>query len=471
MKRPRDCIICGKASGSGEHIFPAALGGRRTSNGIYCAVHNGCFGPLVSYLQQDLSMMNALLEIRPDRHDSAKSFHFDAEGSRYKLLGDDISVAPPDPSDPANIPPLNEPVDRYFSSEKEAEEWVREIEKHGVKVKITKRQEARRVYKVDPYRITLKFGGHEVLHAVAYLALSFFAQYYPREARQESLIDLKNLLLRPVNGDDVWAGDYVWWEGGGPVDVVRDNPYRFGHTVIVGVKSGSNQACAYISFFSCLNFSVRLGQVQPSEEMRSVVVYIDPEAQTAANSCLERKSLELDKRVGEKLVNLGVMIQSGMAESAVGDFLRRVSRAKSERLLEEMRGHLDVLKSATSDERFNVCLMIVDGYSGYVLQQFRWLIKDAQKQFIDSGPQYDRIVKYLGVFMVECSESSNGLSRETAEMLHASCQLLAGEIFMRFTHGDLSAEDIVELIQGAGGVNFLKAKVLTHILNVPLKDG
>jgi hypothetical protein len=32
----KTCIICGGRAGSGEHVFPAVLGGRRINNGIYC---------------------------------------------------------------------------------------------------------------------------------------------------------------------------------------------------------------------------------------------------------------------------------------------------------------------------------------------------------------------------------------------------------------------------------------------------
>ncbi|WAJ37289.1 hypothetical protein OU800_22205 [Pseudomonas sp. GOM7] len=469
MKRPRDCIICGKAAGSGEHVFPAALGGRRTSNGIYCGEHNQHFGPLVAYLQEDLLMMNACLEIRPDRQDSAKPFYFDSDGARYRLLGDNVFIAPPDPSDPSSVPPIGVPVDREFLSLSEAEEWGRQIERHGVKIKIVQKQESRRVYKVQPYKITLKFGGHEVLHAVAYLALSFFAQYFPREARQESLAEFKRLLVRPVSDEDVWAGEFVWWEGGGPVDIVRANPYRFGHTVIVGIQSGSNQASAYISFFSCLNFSVRLGYVEPLTEVRSVVVYIDPEAQTAAASCREQKGFELDGRVGERLMSLDMLIRGGKAEAAMGDFLRRVSDVRSEQLLNALREDLEVLKSVAYEERFNLCLEIVDRYSGYVLQQFRRLVKDAESYFASLGAQYDPIVNYLRCFVSDCPESSNGLSYETTAMLQASCQVLACEIYTRSGRGEISAENVIELIQGVDGLNLLKKEILARILSVVLR--
>ena len=62
----KDCIICGKRAGSKEHVFPAALGGRRINKGIYCAVHNDGFGPLAGLLSAQLKTINALLGVRGD---------------------------------------------------------------------------------------------------------------------------------------------------------------------------------------------------------------------------------------------------------------------------------------------------------------------------------------------------------------------------------------------------------------------
>ncbi len=61
----RTWIICGDSAGSQEHIFPAALGGRRTSKGIYCGLHNEGFSPLAAFLSRQLELLNALLSVRP----------------------------------------------------------------------------------------------------------------------------------------------------------------------------------------------------------------------------------------------------------------------------------------------------------------------------------------------------------------------------------------------------------------------
>ncbi|WP_408530975.1 HNH endonuclease [Paraburkholderia nemoris] len=72
MAKP--CIICGSTAGSHEHVFPAALGGRRTSKQIYCAPHNQVFGQHVAILGEQFSILNASLEVRHDRRESQRSF-------------------------------------------------------------------------------------------------------------------------------------------------------------------------------------------------------------------------------------------------------------------------------------------------------------------------------------------------------------------------------------------------------------
>src|ERR1022692_4659668 len=69
----RTCIICGNPAGSGEHVFPAALGGRRRNNSIYCDVHNNAYSDLVSELSGQLEGFNAMLGVRPDRKADARA--------------------------------------------------------------------------------------------------------------------------------------------------------------------------------------------------------------------------------------------------------------------------------------------------------------------------------------------------------------------------------------------------------------
>jgi hypothetical protein len=63
----KTCIICNGHAGSGEHVFPAAFGGRRTNRRIYCETHNNAFGRHVATLLNALDIVNAIIGVIPDR--------------------------------------------------------------------------------------------------------------------------------------------------------------------------------------------------------------------------------------------------------------------------------------------------------------------------------------------------------------------------------------------------------------------
>src|SRR5260370_33946097 len=67
MPRPSDCIYCGAETGSREHTFPAALGGRRMNKGILCATCNEGFSKLDKALSDQLGFLNGIIGVRPDR--------------------------------------------------------------------------------------------------------------------------------------------------------------------------------------------------------------------------------------------------------------------------------------------------------------------------------------------------------------------------------------------------------------------
>src|SRR4051794_14470620 len=93
----RDCIICGKRAGSREHVFPAALGGRRTNKGIYCGKHNEGFSPLTAILANQLTAINAFLGVQPDHADKPRQLATinPADGQAYLVSALTVELAEP----------------------------------------------------------------------------------------------------------------------------------------------------------------------------------------------------------------------------------------------------------------------------------------------------------------------------------------------------------------------------------------
>lgn len=72
MSRRADCIYCGRDTGSKEHTFPAALGGRRMNKGILCGECNNKFSPLDDLLARQLGFLNGVIGVRRDRDDAPR---------------------------------------------------------------------------------------------------------------------------------------------------------------------------------------------------------------------------------------------------------------------------------------------------------------------------------------------------------------------------------------------------------------
>jgi hypothetical protein len=138
-----------------------------------------------------------------------------------------------------------------FSSEKEAEDWVREQRAKGVDVKIVGKGKAR--YHLGTAQKQLVLGGNEEgLRAIGYIAQTFLAHCFPDIARLPALQGIKDYTLNNV------GTGFVWWDFEDPAKL-RANAFPFGHRVIVGLNSDDGTVYARISFFSTLNFAILLG--------------------------------------------------------------------------------------------------------------------------------------------------------------------------------------------------------------------
>jgi hypothetical protein len=114
------------------------------------------------------------------------------------------------------------------------------------------------------------FGGPNGLQAIAYIALTFFAHYFPEHARKAGAQPIKDFATTHV------SNEFVWWESHTILDTLPPNKYPFGHTIAL-TTSAAGDAVAFISLFGSLNFGVALGSIDDMTD-HSVIVFIDPQA-------------------------------------------------------------------------------------------------------------------------------------------------------------------------------------------------
>jgi hypothetical protein len=121
---PRTCIICGRPTGSREHIFPAALGGRRTNKRIYCGDHNEAYSGLAGIISEQLALFNALLGVVGDQADEPTSATMTDVASGQEIELESRQVRFKSPRTRSEKTADGRAVtEMYFSSQKEAEDW------------------------------------------------------------------------------------------------------------------------------------------------------------------------------------------------------------------------------------------------------------------------------------------------------------------------------------------------------------
>ncbi|HTV27357.1 MAG TPA: hypothetical protein VMF32_06220, partial [Xanthobacteraceae bacterium] len=191
----KDCIICGKPAGSKEHVFPAALGGRRTNKGIYCGTHNNGYSPLAAALSAQLEAINALLGVRGDHASVPHETILVDEASGRKIV---LSQAKAEFANPEiKLEAASPGTDRFtgwFSGEKQFQDWMEAQRAQGNDIKVTSKGRWQE-YHPSGGRIDFGFGGPTGLRAIGYVAQTFLAHNFPAVARSPDVIDFKHYTL------------------------------------------------------------------------------------------------------------------------------------------------------------------------------------------------------------------------------------------------------------------------------------
>lgn len=464
MATKKSCIICGGPSKSNEHIFPAALGGRRTNRGIYCQVHNNGFGVLVARLETQLAMMNSLLEVRPDRKDQAKPFFFMDGDTRFRMEGPNIEVDMPPPLDLTTIG-SGATLQLAVPNMEVARRWIQANETDEIKLEIQQTSSPQRHYQTKGKTIRLGFGGCDFLQAVGYLALTFFAHCFPGPARDDGLKPFKDMLLRELHNDkENWKEEFVWWDGRDPADVTDKNPYTFGHVVAVGICDLTSHAYAYISFFGCLNFGVDFGRVEYVGDTKSVYTFIDPLADSAANSVTELKQTKYNDELGKQGISLYDMIHSGIAAAAFGKFMQKVGDHQADKVVNEIFSRVPDQPLPTFEGVSHFLNIAHD--NGQPL--FNFIRKIAEDMATNSELQPFGLM--LRKVIAEDVSQPNGLNTIAMAMLQAAMHLVAAQMQDAHEKGVLDAQTIYGLFFDWPGYELVFRQLIVPIISSGLRQ-
>lgn len=303
---------CGQLAGSKEHVFPAALGGRRTDRRILCKqCQAGWSNQLDEVLPSRLRILNLHVGVVGDHSDQPARGKVTApetgnqfllngamglEGFESRLLHEQTDET-------------GYTIQRYQSFGVEAAARViSALRERGFDPEVLS-QTVEPILHVKPLTADVSFGGIDTFRAAARITLNFLATKEPSAARSSGLESLKRWIM-------TGAGD---WDGIAnlgsnlPSEFCLPNQFEFGHRVAVGIDS-DGAAFGRVNFFDVFSLAFRLGAVDAGTR-RYFVWDIDPTARA------QKPGIDLSVREFEGLdrFNPSVLGEFAASSAAVAD--------------------------------------------------------------------------------------------------------------------------------------------------------
>lgn len=438
--------MCEQTASSKEHVFPAAFGGRRVNKGIYCGVHNNALGVHVGSLLDTLGFFNSYLGVRSDHHDAPKPYVLDgSSGERYQILRDNIEIAPP-PSMTQTPELIGKPVTLQFSSDKQRQKWMAEQRRLGFEFQFSEVGTAQTQFFTQPIKQSFHFGSNEFRSAIAYVALTYLAHYFPELARQASLEELKSILL---DGGEI--GDRVWWLDPKALPLVKEPAFNKFHTVVVGTSAENGAASAVISFFGQLCLAVDLGRLDGLKTER-VIVHINPLAERAGQdqdvSVYRDEGVELDIGSVDDSKEYLRAVVAGEVQNPVSNIISDLQDDHLDALVSEHMPSLLEALTLSDEARLDVVRSFVDLQGQRVLNIMRAGIRDFLEAAQDFPPQLRTEVAKV---LEDDPEGPLGLTQFAIDALEVAKTGVAHEIVRQLEAGSLTEEELILLVAGGPG--------------------
>jgi hypothetical protein len=452
----KDCIICGGRTGSREHVFPAALGGRRTNKGIYCASHNEGFSPLAAILSNQLGAINAYLAVRPDHSDEPRRFEMvnPSDGQRYLLSALNVELAEPKVVKDVVVE-RGRQLQMIFSNEHHLQEWLAAQRAAGVDLRGLSRGEPSRGFFAQPYKLRLKIGGPEGLRAIGYVALTFLAHYFPQTARHPGLKAFKNFVLG-ANDEHPVCWDFN--------DLPNDSPqnsFRFGHRILIGLSSSRQEAYARVSLFSTLSFAAHFGAVSVDKD-QTLIVDIDPQADQPPADVRETWGQELWAEVqkpASPTTSLRETAESGAGRARFELLFRKITDWQIECVGQELLPKITETRALGVRERFPRVKQLLGEQGQRVLNLMVFFVAGLKRQF-EADPATAAIGPVLDKLVAADRNSGSGISQTTQCALELAKAALADRICRDLDEGKLNLERLSLLLGGGPGAAIVGEAIL-----------
>jgi len=450
----RTCIICGLPASSREHLFPAALGGRRTNKGIYCHDHNNAYGPVLEPLVAQLAFFNAQLNVVGDRANAVRPVPLIEKetGRRVLATGSSLRVEGPALMRAAEMID-NGPVRRVAAFDQAQAARAASEAKAGGE---PPHRVLRSPQHVGTLHGTMSFGGPEGLRAIAYVAQTHFAQAFPELVRTDAFSPLKDYTL---NG----SGPPLAWWCFAPVEELGANRFAFGHRIVVGVDASSAVAFAQVSLFSALHFNVILGSVR-EESSRTRVTDIDPLAPYPPHDRVEWNAgalVDVPRHSPDPVTALRFALESGQVAAAINDLMARVQDHNLKMEALQLFNDLLTIASVVENECVTLIAERLRRHERRIVFLMEHVVDGLQQDGAD--PLMKAMAEILRPLVARNPYRPSGLAPEAERMASICTRALATQLDCDLKSGALTLERVVALL-GHG----IGAAIVSHAMATDL---
>lgn len=413
---PRTCIICGAPANSREHIFPAALGGRRTNRGIYCEAHNNGFSGLAGVLTRQFGPLNAQLGVR-DRDRRPRVVNLTTRA------GDELTISVGQVRR-ANTSPVDPDAGIQFDQ---------------------------------------NFGGPDGLAALGYVALTFFAHHFGDAARQDGVAPIKAFIQGQA------ANEFVWWESEATACDLPANPFAFGHTLILTTAEDTGEARAIISLFQAFTYGVDLGYVAGATS-RTITVFIDPHADREPADIQERASdvVEISIQKPEPMyAHLERMVFQGHGQDRIQGLQNRIARWVFNTEMEPVLLGLNAVRDLPVNERIRAIQPLVEEQEPRIYRLMCHAVRRL-REHTATQPDMEPIVSAMAV-QVELNAQRSALSEEAEIFFARVVAAFIRELSHKLGAEPLDMDYLWDLFSGGQGAH-LAAQTMIEAIRAVIND-
>ena len=306
-------------------------------------------------------------------------------------------------------------------------------------------------------KISLSFGGPEGLRAVAYIALTYLARYFPAHTAFGMLPDFKTYVLGGP------ASAYIWWDKPERPPGFPVNPFAFGHTVVLQVSQSMHAAFAHISLFSSLNFTVAFGSVDAASDA-SMTVHINPQAELPNDLSEAAASRLLFQPPGGTAgsQHLAQMVRDGTAQEAVQRLFSKIHEWTLTTATQPLFDELQALCACTASDHHQAIVAALQQQPTLVYRLLTFCVSE-MKQQLASMPsiqqKLDRIVE-------RDEASSSGLTPVAIACLQHGIEVIARAINAELCTTAFDVHRLAMLVAGGPGAHIVGTAVIRPLLGV-----